>query len=96
MGFTRTVIIALALTMSAPVFAQTTKVAQDFSPAPGRQDFGRTKVLRYLAKDLRVLDAVKRRYQKAYATQPDGATALAWAVHLGQRFMAEALLETGA
>ena len=44
--------------------------------------------------DLRLLDAVKRRDQKAFATllrakadvnaaQPDGATALAWAVYLG-------------
>ncbi len=74
-------IIGLALMLSAPVLAQN--------------------------KDLRVLDAVKRRDQKAFAslirakadlnaTQPDGATALAWAVHLGQRSMAEALLDAGA
>ena len=54
-----------------------------------------------------MLDAVKRRDQKTFtslirakadlnATQPDGATALAWAVHLGQRSMAEALLDAGA
>jgi len=54
-----------------------------------------------------VLDAVKRRDQKAFtqllrakadvnAAQPDGATALAWAVYLGQRTMAEALLNAGA
>ena len=72
---------ALALILSVPVLAQN--------------------------KDLRVLDAVKRRDQKAFtslikskadlnATQPDGATALAWAVHLGQRSMAEALLDAGA
>ena len=30
------------------------------------------------------------------AAQPDGATALAWAVHLGERRMAEALLDAGA
>ena len=77
----RTVIIGLALTISAPVLAQN--------------------------KDLRVLEAVKRRDQKAFASlirakadlnaaQPDGATALAWAVHLGQRQMAEALLDAGA
>ena len=30
------------------------------------------------------------------AAQPDGATALAWAVHLGERRMAEALLDSGA
>lgn len=57
--------------------------------------------------DLRLLDAVKRRDQKAFsalmrakadvnATQPDGATALAWAVYLGQRTMAEALINAGA
>jgi uncharacterized protein len=58
-------------------------------------------------RDVRLLDAVKRRDQKAFAAllqakanvnavQPDGATALAWAVHLGQRSMAEALLAAGA
>ena len=58
-------------------------------------------------KDLRLLDAVKRRDDKAFhsllrakvdlnAAQPDGATALAWAIHLGQRSMAEALLDAGA
>ena len=57
--------------------------------------------------DLRLLEAVKRRDQKAVtallrakadvnAAQPDGATALAWAVHLGEREMAEALLDAGA
>jgi ankyrin repeat protein len=80
-AFRRTVILGLALMISAPVVAQN--------------------------KDLRVLDAVKRRDQKAFASlirakadlnaaQPDGATALAWAVHLGQRQMAEALLDAGA
>ena len=54
-----------------------------------------------------LLDAVKRRDEKAFAAllrakadvnaaQPDGATALAWAVHLGERRMAEALLDAGA
>jgi uncharacterized protein len=63
--------------------------------------------LRAEQRDLRVLDAVKRRDEKAFgsllrakadinAAQPDGATALAWAVHLGQRSMAEALLAAGA
>src|SRR5436190_6618451 len=58
-------------------------------------------------RDVRLLDAVKRRDQKAFATllrakanvnaaQPDGATALAWAVHLGESSMAEALLNAGA
>jgi ankyrin repeat protein len=58
-------------------------------------------------RDLRLLEAVKRRDDKAFtvllrakadvnATQPDGATALAWAVHLGERRMAEALLDAGA
>jgi len=57
--------------------------------------------------DVRVLDAVKRRDQKAFAAllraradvnaaQPDGSTALAWAIHLGERRMAEALLDSGA
>jgi ankyrin repeat protein len=58
-------------------------------------------------RDLRLVDAVKRRDDKAFAAllgakadvnakQPDGATALAWAVHLGERRMAEALLDAGA
>ena len=57
--------------------------------------------------DFRVIDAVKRRDQSALtalvrakvdvnAAQPDGATALAWAIHLGERAMAEALLNAGA
>src|SRR5437762_10448524 len=59
------------------------------------------------ARVLRLVEAVKRRDQKAFASlirskvdvnaaQPDGATALAWAVHLGQHGMAEALLRAGA
>src|SRR5204862_4746831 len=58
-------------------------------------------------RDVRLVDAVKRRDQKAFTTllrakadvnaaQPDGATALAWAVYLGQTQMAEALLNAGA
>jgi ankyrin repeat protein len=58
-------------------------------------------------RDLRLIEAVQRRDDKAFdtllrakadvnAAQPDGATALAWAVHLGQRRMAEALLDAGA
>jgi len=58
-------------------------------------------------KDLRLLDAVMRRDQKTFtsllkakvdlnAARPDGATALAWAIHLGQRPMADALLDAGA
>jgi ankyrin repeat protein len=58
-------------------------------------------------RDLRLLEAVKRRDDKAFAAllrakadvnarQPDGATALAWAVHLGERRMADALLDSGA
>jgi ankyrin repeat protein len=58
-------------------------------------------------RDVRLLEAVKRRDDKAFtallraradvnAAQPDGTTALAWAVHLGQRHMAEALLDSGA
>jgi ankyrin repeat protein len=57
--------------------------------------------------DFQVIDAVKRRDHKALATlirakadinatQPDGATALAWAIHLGERSMAETLLAAGA
>src|SRR5476649_1488161 len=59
------------------------------------------------ARDVRLLDAVKRRDEKTFAAllrakadvnaaQPDGATALAWAVYLGERGMAEALLDAGA
>jgi len=59
------------------------------------------------SRDLRILDAVKRRDERALtallkakadvnAAQADGATALAWAVHLGERGMAEALLAAGA
>src|SRR5258706_15074590 len=59
------------------------------------------------SRDVRLLEAVKRRDQKAFtallqaradvnAAQPDGATALAWAVHLGQLDMALALLDSGA
>ncbi|HKY20614.1 MAG TPA: ankyrin repeat domain-containing protein [Vicinamibacterales bacterium] len=84
-GFSRTfmriAVVGLALVLSAPVVAQ--------------------------QRDLRLLDAVKRRDQKTFnslirakadvnAAQPDGATALAWAVYLGQRSMAEALLDVGA
>lgn len=58
-------------------------------------------------RDLRLIDAVKRRDLNGFtsllrakidvnAAQPDGATALAWAVHLGERGMAEALLGAGA
>ncbi len=60
-------------------------------------------------KDLRLIEAIKRRDHKALtalltakakpdvnAAQPDGATALAWAAHLGLRAMAEALLDAGA
>jgi ankyrin repeat protein len=60
-----------------------------------------------VVRDFRVLDAVKRRDPRALtelirakadvnAAQPDGATALAWAIHLGERSMAEALLTAGA
>jgi len=59
------------------------------------------------ARDVRLLEAVKRRDQKAFdalmqvradvnGAQPDGATALAWAVFLGERRMAEALVAAGA
>jgi len=54
-----------------------------------------------------VIDAVRRRDERALAAliraqadinraQPDGATALAWAIHLGERRMAETLLGAGA
>src|SRR5262249_39489657 len=63
--------------------------------------------LRAEQRDLRLLEAVKRRDDKAFAAlrrarvdvnaaQPDGATALAWAIHLGERRMAAALLDAGA
>jgi ankyrin repeat protein len=58
-------------------------------------------------RDLRLIDAIRRRDDKAFtallrakvdvnAAQPDGATPLAWAIHLGERRMAEALLDAGA
>jgi ankyrin repeat protein len=57
--------------------------------------------------DFRLIDAVKRRDQGALAAlirakanvnaaQLDGATALAWAAHLGERSMVETLLGAGA
>jgi ankyrin repeat protein len=57
--------------------------------------------------DPRLIEAIQRRDEKAFMTllrakadvnaaQPDGATALAWAVHLGQGSMAEGLLSAGA
>jgi cytohesin len=57
--------------------------------------------------DLRVVGAVKQRDQRMFdellrakaeinAAEADGATALAWAVHLGQGEMANALLRAGA
>src|SRR5450432_2057179 len=59
------------------------------------------------AGDLRVLDALKRRDHKAVQSllaqhadvngaQPDGATALAWAVYLDDRESADLLLAAGA
>ena len=59
------------------------------------------------ASDLRLVDAVKRRDEKAVASlirqradvnaaQPDGATALGWAAHLGAEETAELLLAAGA
>ena len=61
----------------------------------------------WAAPDLRLIDAVKRRDHKAVAVllgqhadvnaaQPDGATALAWAVYLGESATAESLLAAGA
>jgi uncharacterized protein len=58
-------------------------------------------------RDVRLLEAVKRRDQKAFdallrgkadvnGSQPDGATALAWAVYLGEDGMARALVDAGA
>ena len=63
--------------------------------------------LRATGPDLRLIDAVRLRDHKAFATllrskvdinaaEPDGATALAWAVHLGERGMAESLVKAGA
>ena len=58
------------------------------------------------APDVRLIEAVKRRDQKAFTTlvgrvdvnasQPDGATALAWAAHLSEDAMAAALIGAGA
>src|SRR5215510_12216500 len=64
-------------------------------------------VLLAQSRDVRLLEAVKRRDQRAFTALlkaradvngalPDGSTALAWAIHLGQRPMAEALLDSGA
>ena len=61
----------------------------------------------WAAGDLRLIDAVKRRDDKAVtallgqhadvnAAQPDGATALAWATYLDQTTVAESLLSAGA
>jgi uncharacterized protein len=61
----------------------------------------------FASSDAGLLDAIKRRDQKAVAAlvrantdvnvaQPDGATALAWAVHLDEREMADLLLSAGA
>src|SRR5579872_2280241 len=60
----------------------------------------------WAAGDLRLIDAVKRRDQKAVtallnqhadvnAAQPDGATALAWATYLDETAAAESLLAAG-
>ena len=59
------------------------------------------------SRDVRLLEAVKRRDQRNFnsllqaradvnGAQPDGSTALSWAIHLGQRPMADALLAAGA
>ena len=59
------------------------------------------------ATDLRLLDAIKRRDRKAVtvllaqhadvnAAQPDGATALSWALYLDDRESADLLLAAGA
>jgi ankyrin repeat protein len=68
---------------------------------------GTLTALRADTPDRRLVDAIKRRDDKAFAAllkskvdvntpQPDGATPLAWAVNLGERAMAEALLAAGA
>ena len=65
------------------------------------------RTLHAQSRDVRLLEAVKRRDQRAFTALlkaradvngalPDGSTALAWAVHLGQHPMAEALLDSGA
>ena len=66
-----------------------------------------TPLMRASGPDHRMIEAVKGRDQKAFAAllrskvainaaAPDGSTALAWAVHLGEREMAYALLRAGA
>lgn len=63
--------------------------------------------LRGQGSDTRLIEAVRRRDEKAFSTllrakadvnasEADGTTVLAWAIHLGQRGMAEALLKAGA
>jgi len=80
-GFSRTVVIALALAISVPVGAD--------------------------QRDVNLIEAIQRRDEKSFAAllrakanvnaaRPDGATALAWAVHLGLQPMAEALIAAGA
>jgi ankyrin repeat protein len=65
-----------------------------------------TGALRADERDLRVVQAVKQRDQRMFnellrakadvnSAEADGATALAWAVHLGQGEMVEALLRVG-
>src|SRR5579872_390296 len=66
-----------------------------------------TATLSYAAGDLRIVDAIKRRDDKAVtalvgqkadvnAAQPDGATALAWAAYLDDTAAADLLLAAGA
>jgi ankyrin repeat protein len=86
-GFSRAFLV-IALILSAPLIAQ-------------QRDLRLIEAVQ--RRDEKTFDALLRRPAKGggarvdvNAAQPDGATALHWAVHLGQRRMAEALLDAGA
>jgi uncharacterized protein len=59
-----------------------------------RSELGMIEAVR--RRDPKALDALLTAKADVNAAQPDGATALAWAVHLGQREMAHALIKAGA
>ncbi len=80
-GLTVTLIVAVALSIGAPVRA-------DETDSPLIESIQR--------RDEKTFAALLRARTDVNATQPDGASALAWAVHLGQRPMAEALIAAGA
>ena len=85
-------VLASALAVAAVRYAPAAMAQAPESAAP--RTVQRASVRSVAATDFRVLDAVKRRDAKALtalvrakadvnAAQPDGATALLWAIHLG-------------